>query len=87
MKTKGLKQEIVEVDICPLNFLMDLFKAEFMGYDIYNDFKVDDTKLYVLVDVSYHGSPIIEERLLFDDINKVKKFKNISELISLFSKK
>lgn len=86
MKTKGMKHEFVEVDVCPKSFLIDLFKSEFMGYDLYNDFRIEDTKLYVLIDISYHGSPVIEERLLFDDENKVKKFKHITELISLFSK-
>jgi hypothetical protein len=85
MKTKGIKHEVVEVDVSPLNFLIDLFKSEFMGYDLYNDFRIEDTKLYVLIDVSYHGSPIIEERLLFDDEIKIKKFNHIKELIKLYS--
>lgn len=85
MKTKGIKHEVVEVDVSPLNFLIDLFKSEFMGYDLYNDFRIEDTKLYVLIDVSYHGSPIIEERLLFDDEIKIKKFNHINELIKLYS--
>ena len=85
MKTKGIKHEVVEVDVSPLNFLIDLFKSEFMGYDLYNDFRIEDAKLYVLIDVSYHGSPVIEERLLFDDENKIKKFNHIKELIKLYS--
>ena len=85
MKTKGIKHEVVEVDVSPLNFLIDLFKSEFMGYNLYNDFKIEDTKMYVLIDVSYHGSPVMEEKLLFDDETKIKKFNHIKELIKLYS--
>ena len=56
MKTKGLRKEIIEVEIVPFDFLMDLFKEEFMGYDLYDDFKIEDDKLYVYTDVSYHIS-------------------------------
>lgn len=84
MKTTGLKHEIVEVDICPKTFLIDLFKSEFCGYDLYNEFKIDNDKLYVLVDISYHGSPVYEEKLLFEDKNKIEKFKYIVELIKLY---
>jgi hypothetical protein len=84
MKTTGVKHEVVEVDICPKTFLIDLFKSEFGGFDLYNAFKVDGEKLYVLVDTSYHGSPNFEERLLFEDKAKVEKYKHLIELIKLY---
>jgi hypothetical protein len=86
MKTTGIRQEFIEVDITPITFLRDLFKHEFLGYDIYDDFKVEDNKLYVYIDTSYHGSPILEPKLISDDINKIKKFETLSELIKLYSK-
>ena len=29
MKTKGLRKEVIEVEIVPFDFLIDLFKEEF----------------------------------------------------------
>ena len=84
MKTKVLKKEVIEVEIVPFDFLMDLFKAEFMGCDLYDDFKIEDDKLYVYIDVSYHGSPILEPKLISDDKNKIEKFKHLKELINLY---
>ena len=84
MKTKVLKKEVIEVEIVPFDFLMDLFKEEFMGYDLYDDFKIEDDKLYVYIDVSYHGSPILEPKLISDDKNKIEKFKHLKELINLY---
>lgn len=84
MKTKGLRKEVIEVEIVPFDFLMDLFKEEFMGYDLYDDFKIEDDKLYVYIDVSYHGSPILEPKLISDDKNKIEKFKHLKELINLY---
>lgn len=84
MKTKGLRKEVIEVEISPFDFLIDLFKEEFMGYDLYDDFKIEDDKLYVYTDVSYHGSPILEPKLISDDKNKIEKFKHLKELINLY---
>ena len=84
MKTKGLRKEVIEVEIVPFDFLMDLFKEEFMGCDLYDDFKIEDDKLYVYIDVSYHGSPILEPKLISDDKNKIEKFKHLKELINLY---
>ena len=84
MKTKVLKKEVIEVEIVPFDFLMDLFKEEFMGCDLYDDFKIEDEKLYVYIDVSYHGSPILEPKLISDDKNKIEKFKHLKELINLY---
>lgn len=84
MKAKGLRKEIVEVEIVPFDFLIDLFKEEFMGYDLYDDFKIEDDKLYVYIDVSYHGSPILEPKLISNDKNKIEKFKHLKELINLY---
>ena len=84
MKTKGLRKEVIEVEIVPFDFLIDLFKEEFMGYDLYDDFKIEDDKLYVYIDVSYHGSPILEPKLISDDKNKIEKFKHLKELINLY---
>lgn len=84
MKTKVLKKEVIEVEIVPFDFLMDLFKEEFMGCDLYDDFKIEDDKLYVYIDVSYHGSPILEPKLISDDKNKIEKFKHLKELINLY---
>ena len=84
MKIKGLRKEVIEVEIVPFDFLMDLFKEEFMGCDLYDDFKIEDDKLYVYIDVSYHGSPILEPKLISDDKNKIEKFKHFKELINLY---
>ena len=84
MKIKGLRKEVIEVEIVPFDFLMDLFKEEFMGCDLYDDFKIEDDKLYVYIDVSYHGSPILETKLISDDKNKIEKFKHLKELINLY---
>ena len=84
MKIKGLRKEVIEVEIVPFDFLMDLFKEEFMGCDLYDDFKIEDDKLYVYIDVSYHGSPILEPKLILDDKNKIEKFKHLKELINLY---
>lgn len=84
MKIKGLRKEVIEVEIVPFDFLMDLFKEEFMGCDLYDDFKIEDDKLYVYIDVSYHGSPILEPKLISDDKNKIEKFKHLKELINLY---
>ena len=84
MKTKGIKHEVVEVEITPLNFLIDLFKYEFMGYDLYDDFKIENDKLYVYIDVSFHGSPILEPKLITEDKNKIEKFNHLKELINLY---
>ena len=84
MKIKGLRKEVIEVEIVPFDFLIDLFKEEFMGCDLYDDFKIEDDKLYVYIDVSYHGSPILEPKLISDDKNKIEKFKHLKELINLY---
>lgn len=84
MKTKVLKKEVIEVEISPFDFLIDLFKEEFMGCDLYDDFKIEDDKLYVYIDVSYHGSPVLEPKLISDDKNKIEKFKHLKELINLY---
>ena len=84
MKIKGLRKEVIEVEIVPFDFLMDLFKEEFMGCDLYDDFKIEDEKLYVYIDVAYHGSPILEPKLISDDKNKIEKFKHLKELINLY---
>ena len=44
----------------------------------------EDDKLYVYIDVSYHGSPILEPKLISDDKNKIEKFKHLKELINLY---
>lgn len=84
MRTIGNRQETIEVDVTPLNFLIDLFKHEFMGYDIYNDFKIEDDKLYVYIDSAYHGSSMLEPRLVAEGENKIRKFNHIKELINLY---
>lgn len=84
MKTKGIKHEIIEVDVSPLNFLIDLFKSEFIGYDLYNDFRIEDDGLYVYIDVSYHGSLVLEPKLITNDKNKIEKFIHLKELINLY---
>lgn len=89
MKTKGIRKQVVEVDVLPLNFLIDLFKSEFLGCDIYDEFLVQDEKLYVYVDTSYQGGivenpPVLDLKLITDDKTKVKKFIHIKELINLY---
>ena len=84
MKTKVLKKEVIEVEISPFDFLIDLFKEEFMGCDLYDDFKIEDDKLYVYIEISYQESQILETKLISDDKNKIEKFKHLKELINLY---
>lgn len=84
MKIAGIKQDIVEVDIIPKHFIFELFKTEFKGYNVFNEFKIDGNKLFVIIDTAYHGSPALEAQLLFDDASKVQKYKLLKKLYELY---
>lgn len=80
MKINGKQTQNVIINITPKD-IIDSLKESFGFTELYyNHIELKENGLYDVTDISYHGSPIYEYKLITNDLNKIRLYKAIIEL-------